>query len=342
MFEKALWYQNFKQSRMMIWILFTIFVLQMPVQTIFTLQAWRERSIEAENTFGYTFEIGSFEVSSIFFYPGLYNVIIALIITVLAALMIGLERNTRRNDFTFALPYSRKSLFLAKWALGMTAILGSFIVNFIIAYLLIYFSSFSYALDLVSLTEIFVAPLIAFAMFYSFALFIGTISGEMISQIVLTFIFGFFPLGFSTLVYDFFLTNNIATILPSINYWNWIEYITPLYSVVGANLSLIGFLINGILTVLFTVGGIYLYQENKIEHNGEFLIFKRLTIVFLIGITLCFSLLGGLFISAFAPWGSTFLRIIAYWIGFLTFLLFSLILSRKILSMNLLFRGKAS
>lgn len=336
MFHKALWYQNYKQTRIIIWMILALFILHMPFQSILSLESWQEREQQAQQVEDYMYEIQAWDVLEIFS-QGVLPILLSISIIALACLLIGLERNTRRNDFTFSLPFKRRDLFLAKWCYG-TAIIAIFhIVNFLIAYFIIYQSEYQLALNLVSTIEIFWGPLLGFIMFFTFALLIGTISGEMISQVVLSFVFGIFPLGLFLLIQE--LINIHFRI--HINSPTWLEYMTPFMYVSNHPPLLTTIILPVIFTGLLLWLGVYLYERNKIEHNGEFLIFKVLNPIFLIGITICLSLLGGMIFSSFAPWSADLLRIISYWIGFTTSLLFSLLIVNKLLSMNITFKGKA-
>jgi ABC-type transport system involved in multi-copper enzyme maturation permease subunit len=335
-FHKALWYQNYKQTRIIIWMILALFILHMPFQSVLSLERWNEQEQQAQQVEDYIYEIQAWDVLEIFS-QGTLPILLSISIIALACLLIGLERNTRRNDFTFSLPFKRRDLFLAKWCYGVSVIGIFHVVNYFIAYFIIQQSEYQSALNLVSKIEIFWGPLLGFIMFFTFALVIGTISGEMISQIILTFIFGIFPIGV------FFLIQELINVhfRIHINYPIWLEYLTPFMYVFNHPALLTTIIAPIIFTGLLIWLGVCLYKRNKIEHNGEFLIFKVLNPIFLIGITICLSLLGGMIVSSFAPWNADLLRIISYWIGFTTFLLFSLLIVNKLLSMNITFRGKA-
>ncbi|WP_416149136.1 hypothetical protein ACM26V_23280 [Salipaludibacillus sp. HK11] len=336
MFHKALWFQNYKQTRITTWMIFALFVLHMPFQTVLTLETWQEREEQAQQVEEHVYEIQAWEVLEIFS-QGTFPIILSISIILLACLLIGLERNTRRNDFTFSLPFKRQELFLAKWCYGIFTIALFHIVNFFIAYFIIYQSDYSSSLYLVSWIEIFWGPLLGFIMFFTFALLIGAISGEMISQVVLTFLLGIFPLGLFYLIQELINVHFHFHVNSPI----WIEYVTPFMYVVNHPFQVTTVILPIIVTGLFLILGVHLYKRNKIEHNGDFLIFKVLNPIFLILITICLSLFGGMIVSSFAPWNADALRIISYWIGFTTVLLFSLIMVNRLLSMNVMFRAKS-
>ncbi|WP_026689007.1 ABC transporter permease subunit [Alteribacter aurantiacus] len=330
MFHKALWIQNYKQSKMLIWILTIIFVIHLPFQTMIAIENWRE--------YPHFYSATEYDIYRLFIGGSLpFFVLIAT--AILAGLLIGIERNTRRNDFTFSLPFKRGDMYLAKWIYGALSISVIHTVTFFTAYLILFTSEYAYRLQWFSLTELFLTPLIGYVLFFSFAMFIGTIAGEMISQVVLTFIFAIFPFGlFVLLGYGFDLHFRFNWEPPE-----WILYAAPLLFpfLNQQDQSLVNPLLVALPWTIATLAiGYFLYQRNKVEHNGEFLLFKQLQPVFLVGIVVCFALLGGMLISAIVPWGMTDLQVIAYWIGFLVFALFSYLLSRRLLSMNVTVKNK--
>ncbi|UCZ54253.1 hypothetical protein LGQ02_05680 [Bacillus shivajii] len=329
MFHRALFIQNFQQTKFIVVILFVLFAIQLPFQAFLSIENWRTQpisSIQQQHQF-YLFEV---------FSTGVMTFLIIMSLVFLAALLIGIERNTRRNDFTFSLPFSRKDLFLAKWMYGAIIITIFHALHFTLAYFIIWQSEFRFILEHGTFTEIFFGPFLAYLLFYSFALFIGTITGEMISQVVLTFIFAGFPYGFYLLILAMVDVHFQAIIDPI----NWVMKITLFYYTIAHMTPGYDIIIPLFGVLILPLFGALLYERNKVEHNGEFLIFKQLNPIFLMGITVCFSLLGGILVSSIAPWNSEFIRIFAYWTGFLLFACFSYLLSKKILKMNVIVKNK--
>ncbi|RNA68648.1 ABC transporter permease subunit [Alteribacter keqinensis] len=329
MFHKALWLQNYKQSKMLVWIFAIIFAVHLPFQTMITLENWRE--------YPYMYSNSTYEVYRLFI-GGTLPVFILFASAIFAGLLIGIERNTRRNDFTFSLPFKRRDIFLAKWIYGVLIIATLHAVTFFTAYAIVATSEFASRLGSFTLTELFLTPLLGYILFFSFAMLIGTIAGEMITQVVLTFIFAIFPYG------AFVLIGYLADLHFGFN-WNpplWLAYVSPLlFAFVNPAEELANPVLLGIIWIAATLlGGFLLYERNKVEHNGEFLIFKQLHPVFLVGIVACFALLGGMIVSAIVPWGMTDFQITAYWLGFAVFTIFSFLIARRLLKMNVMVKNK--
>ncbi len=197
-------------------------------------------------------------------------------------------------------------------------------------------SEFSFMLEHATFTELFIGPYLSFVLFFSFSLFIGSFTGEMISQIVLTFIFAGFPYGFYLLIFAAVDLHFRMVLNPS----EWVLHLTLYFYTFSHMLPGYDMIIPIIGIGLFTIFGALLYKRNKIEHNGEFLLFKKLHPIFLIGMTICFSMFGGILISSIAPWNAHAIQITAYWGGFLLFAFFSYTLAKKLLKMNLTVKNK--
>ncbi|PYZ98897.1 hypothetical protein CR205_10095 [Alteribacter lacisalsi] len=337
MFHKSLWMQNYKQSKLFVWIIFMILFIHLPLYTMMTLSNWRAR--EAQPYQYYVSEIHVFNIFS----GGFLSILMTGAAVVLAALLVGLERNTRRNDFTFSLPIRRRDMFLAKWLLGAGVIFTFHLLNFLPAFFMFQSSEFSHLLTEYSWLTLYLSPVLSFILVYTFALFIGTIAGEMISQVVLTVIFGLFPIGAWFLFLGFFQSHGGRFIYPlDYNVEQVLTYMSVLtfpFDHMGTGSDVYPFFLIGLGIILFLAAGTLLYERTKVEHNGEFLIFKQLTPVFLIGIVICFSLLGGTIIASLFM-GAAPGRIGAFWFGYLVFGFFSYLIAKRLLSMNLTVKNR--
>lgn len=331
LFHKALLYQNYKQTKIVVWVLAVLFILALPIQTMFSIESWASRSYSGPD--GYTFELSEFDILSIFSH-GLFQLVIPVTIVLLACLLIGVERNTRRMDFTFSLPFSRRQLFLTKWLYGTIIIFVFHGITFLLAYWMMYISEFAYGLSIVTINQIYFGPIVSYILLFTFALFVGTFTGEMVSQFVLTWIFAFFPYGIIFLILYLFDIHYI----PSFPMPDWIHYLNVVYYLVEYHTTATIWGVIGI--ILLTVLGVMIYEKNKVEHNGEFLIFKQLHPIFLVWITVYFSLFGGIVVSSIVPWNALTLRVIAYWIGFGIFFFFTFIITKRLLNMNVTVKNK--
>ncbi|AOM82436.1 ABC transporter permease [Salisediminibacterium beveridgei] len=330
MFYKALFYQNYKHTKLLLWIILALFVIHMPFQATLSIEHWNERADMADTIDNYVYEVQRFDLIQVFS-EGAVTVFLVIALIGLAAMLIGLERNTRRQDFTLSLPYSRSSSFFHKWLYGTLAITLFHLVNFWVAYAIIYQSPHQMSFEQVTLSEILLEPLLGFILLYTFALMIGTITGDMLSQLGLTGLIAFFPLGVFYLVQDL-IDVHFGMVIPLPR---WVEFITPFIYVFdgGQGGPYLSFRFIGI--GLFFILGMMLYRMSPAEHNGEFLVFKRVQPYLLVIIAGMMSFFGGSFITSLSPWSADILRILTYWIGFTIFLLFTVLIIRKVMDMRL-------
>lgn len=340
MLTRALWMKEYKQSKILLWVLLAIFFFDYPIRISSQLESWRQIQKDAI-THNFDFVVDEWMVRNLFG-GGFSTFMSVILIVLLAGLLIGAERNTRKNDFSFALPFKRSQMFITKWLIGTLAIITFYSINFFVAYFIISSSEYAEFLVNVSPLNIFMSAILGYIAMYSFALLIGTISGEMISQMVLTFIFTFFPLGFFVLIESFYSVHfgsylNQPRFLEAIV---WPIYVFEARYHQDLNLT-INLLIPFVAIIIFTVLANWLYSINKIEHNGEFLIFKVLHPVFRIGIIVCFALLGGMIISSLAHHSfNSILQIVFYWIGVGLFGFLSYLLTNRLLTMNVTVKNK--
>ncbi|MDE5412711.1 hypothetical protein [Alkalihalobacterium chitinilyticum] len=337
MLNKALWMKEFKQTKALIFGLLLLFFFDFPIRVSLSLESWKtleEQAAINPDMYGHVI-VNDYMVRSLFF-GGFATFLGLILIVLLAGIMIGSERNTRKNDFSFALPYKRSDMFLTKWLIGFVTITTFYTINYFAAYFLVATSNYSHFLEQFSHVQLFITPLLGFITLFSFAMLIGTIAGEMISQMALTFIFTFFPFGFYFLLQGFWMvhTNGYLPEPEALTYLVW-----PIYSI--DTYSSKPLLIPIAATIIFTIIATRLYMVNKAEHNGEFLIFKGLQPIFKVGIIVCFSLLGGMLISSLTPYtNGNILTIVFYWIGFLVFAYLSYRLTTRLLTMNVTVKNK--
>lgn len=316
---KALFKKDLKLSRMLLLILTLLFVFQYPLQMV--LEIGQLRELNATTPSGLIYNVFASSAVSVF---------IIMAIVVLGGLLIGLERNTRRHDFSLSLPVSRKKMFAVKAAIGLGTILILFSLNVFLAYVILWTSEYSGALANFDFLTMYLMPMLAYMAIFSFTLFIGTISGEMISQIVLSFIFMIFPFGFPVLVSAFIAVHGLQQ---------------PLMGRLGVVLGVlvtdfraehaVTFILAALALILIAslFVGTMLYAKGKSERDGEFLLFTSLKPVFLIGIVGCFAMLGGTIFSVFGYTAGG--AISFYWIGALIFGGISWIITKRLLQMNL-------
>ncbi|QQK79014.1 hypothetical protein HUG20_03260 [Salicibibacter cibi] len=335
MLNKALLKKDLKPSAMILLILTILFVIQYPLRTILELE--HLRLLEEGVSHVFSSRMDSF-VQDIFAGNAL-SLFSIITIVVMGGMFIGLERNTRRHDFSLSLPFSRQKLFVTKASIGLGAITVIMSVNCLVAWGLIWFSEYRDALVNFNFVEMFLVPLLAYLAIFAFTLLMGTISGEMISQVVLSFIFLIFPYGF-VLLLSVFVTTHFGNLgrLTATHFDEWLMILVLPFQVMADFASLPEIptgmqLVASLPIMLISLAiGMKLYEKGKSEHNGEFLLFPPLKPVFLIGIVGCFAMLGGMIFSVFGdPAGAT---IPFYWLGAIVIGALAFLITKRLLQMN--------
>ncbi|MFB5664286.1 ABC transporter permease subunit [Alteribacillus sp. HJP-4] len=336
MSAKVLIKRDIKQTSLILWGIVVISLLQFPGSAILMLEDWR--ATIKDNSFQLTERQMEqnfvYDLQSLFEGSG-FIVLQMVILVLLAAALLGAERNSGRHDFLMSLPYKRSTIYFYKWFIGTVVFILSHTVSYFLAYALIAGSEFSHVTAEFPVAQNYVKTLITLVAIFSFALFIGTIAGELISQIVLTFIFLFFPTGFWNLLQTLFSIHGGSEIFITPE---WIITITlPINALTPYNDNLFPYAwLILLMTVISYAAGRWLYERGSNEHNGEFLMFKQLHEFFIIGVTLCFGLLGGAVTSSIAANIHSIYQLAAYWIGAGAGVLFSYLVIKKVLQMKTL------
>ncbi|TFB24401.1 hypothetical protein E3U55_02565 [Filobacillus milosensis] len=318
MFPKALWMKEWKHAKMVCFALFVIYLINYPIAATFMIDSWKYSGVGNE----------SFEIQNLFS-GNVFSVFSIGLIILLAGFLIGIEKNSKRHDFMMALPFSRTQQFLTKYAFGFLSIIIPYSISFALGYFVIVQSDFSYLLDYLNTFESFFTTLLGYFVIYSLAMLIGTISGEIKSQVVLTIIFLFLPQGLLMLLSVFADTHGFdANRLFELEFITkdifWVMYVNTMM-----DFSLMYPLIFGIL---FTLLAWFSFKHTPSEHSGEFLMFPNLHPVFALGIPICGALVGGMFLSVIVPYHSgDGVKMIAYWLGFLIAIFFTWKITKRLL-----------
>ncbi|WP_018923420.1 ABC transporter permease subunit [Salsuginibacillus kocurii] len=328
MFPKALIMKELQKQKSFLYILFFFGLGWLLMRTITTIQEWQHSSAQE----------GPLHITGIneIFAGSNYALFISFLLVILGAVMVGRERNNRLQDFTASLPFKRKSIFTVKWSIGALFIALFYSVSYGASLLIIALSDFQALLSGLSVYHTYVFPLIVFISFFTFSLFIGTIAGEMVSQIALTFIFLIFPFGFTMLI-NLSVDIHAGVHLP-VEWLEWIQKGTLFFyfdqqffhdTEPGIAFPLM-------LSASSFLLGLFLFEKGPNEFNGEFLVFKRLEPLFKAGIVGCFALLGGIIASTFVPahLGDE-MMIVFYWCGAVFAGFFAWLLSSKVMDFKI-------
>ncbi|MGG4266643.1 DUF6449 domain-containing protein [Peribacillus simplex] len=203
------------------------------------------------------------------------------------------------SDFIHSLPITRRNIYFHMIGTGMSFIVLPILLT---GSILILFHSAIDIERLYTMPDILSWMGITFileALIFSVAVLIGMVTGLSALQGLLTYIFLALPVGLFVLFAanvkfliagfsaDYYLSANMNAISPLLAATE-MEKIT-FFSV--------DILIYSILTFLFLLSSLFLYERRKLEHVSQAFVFPKIKPLFKFGLTLCMMLLTGLYFS---------------------------------------------
>ncbi|MFD2611978.1 ABC transporter permease subunit [Paenibacillus gansuensis] len=296
--NRALWSKDYKQAKFLLWMLPVITFLFMGFSTYFSLLAIDDDTLKWRLA---DLEDGVYQLSAITNNEAMLRVALAIVVILLAALLIGGERRGSMNDFSFSLPYTRSELFFSKWKIGAVFLIASVLVNVLIDIGFTLASKFAPYLELGYYMKETGSMTIALLALFTFALVVGTFTGNWITQVVLTGIFSVFPFGFY-----FICTYGFMIHAPAVRAARWNIEDNPLF-IFASNMSLgihildytplehIYAWVPVVMILILLPLGAWIYERNKIENNGKMVIFPIIEPVLKWGVVVCCGLTGGMF-----------------------------------------------
>lgn len=348
MFHKALWTRNWKQGKYVIILFWITLLYNFPLDYHRTAQRITENMRENDWYYMYHFNIDALQVPNI-------------LLIILATILIGWERNQQSDDFLFSMPFKRKHIFLSKWLFGVIHIFIALLITWGLMYIVYNTTIHSQYQSFYPFHILFIYGFISLVAMYSLALFIGTITGNVVAQGGLSYIIMIFPFHMFQLLFGAFtLHTELYPITVDRYYDKGITYvesvsitapINPLsihydYDPEASDIDQFGneihsgpnfneipsplLLLSPVIYILISLSlGIYLYQKTPVENNGKLLLYPRLHIYFSICTSFCFGLLGA---EIFQNGSSSLLKYYLYFIGCggLTYVILKRLLKQKL------------
>lgn len=222
----------------------------------------------------------------------------------LGALMVGRERDHKTYDLLLGLPYSRFDIIHNKFIAGLGQLFIVFTFNALIMTVLVLANSeISFPFGIGDIWYWAFVNVIVLSYIFAFTMFISSLSGTTLGNGLLSYIFLFFPAGIVALLalnLDFW----------NIDFWNsslsaWASFIgefmvslTPPLYLLGKDLLDEIYHVPGYVIMFTLVFVLYyftqrLFARNRLENNGEVLVFEETEGFFKAGVVVCFTLLCG-------------------------------------------------
>ncbi|MDW7615424.1 DUF6449 domain-containing protein [Peribacillus simplex] len=240
------------------------------------------------------------EFENLFSCQQMIQYVLVIVIPVLFAIFLfRFLQMKQASDFIHSLPITRRNIFFHMIGTGMGFIVLPILLT---GSILILFHSAIDIERLYTIPDIWSWMGITFileALIFSVAVLIGMVTGLSALQGLLTYIFLALPVGLFVLFAanvkfliagfsaDYYLSANMNAISPLLAATE-MEKIT-FFSV--------DILIYSILTLLFLLSSLFLYERRKLEHVSQAFVFPKIKPLFKFGLTLCMMLLTGLYFS---------------------------------------------
>ncbi|MFJ8527718.1 ABC transporter permease subunit [Bacillus sp. NPDC094106] len=345
MFQKALWLRTYQQSKYMVWLFWLASFYNLSYKYYMSSieqQYFLKENKEWNYIYHYHFDLSLMD--PVMFQGG------ALI--VLACTLIGWERQNNSIDFLWSMPFKRSHLFMTKWLFGICNIVAAVSMNWGL-FAIMKKTTFHNKYQVFSpFHSYFIYMLIVLIAIYTLALCIGTITGNIISQGLLTAAIFMFPLLLPSLIsgviavhsnIDFHENNsNMHHVLENIRISGPAEdfHIRFDYNPQSAytdpdgvrhnepnftNIPSARLLIAPITHIIILLPlGMYLYVRSVNERNGNFLLYPKLQKIVMACAIFFIGICGGLIIGGTRS-------LLNFYIGFLGASIISYFLLSKIL-----------
>ncbi|WP_129598994.1 ABC transporter permease [Anaerophilus nitritogenes] len=246
----------------------------------------------------------------------------------IAGFLLGEERRTKTLELLGVMPYKRVQIYMSKVLAGLSIMIVPYLLNFCITLLMRYSikevaNLYGYG-DVVHWIYMSIVPIL---LFFSFSMLMGMLVGTTIAQVILTVIFMFLPGGLWGLLmmnaeairYTLAIHFNdtfIREMGDIVRFFTLPLYILPertFHDCIDKINLIMGILVIASMIMIFI--GYRLFLKNKMERNGEILMFAGLENFFKVGVAICTMLLFGPLLTGILQINSIVLLIIGYVIG---------------------------
>lgn len=227
------------------------------------------------------------------FENGVNHVFLLFVPVIIGALVFRYMQKSRSVSLYHSLPLTRASLYFNSVISSLILFISPLLCTAIIMLLL---NGFSYLSAFYSVSLIFtwlLYSLLFGIMFLLMSIFVGMFTGNSLAQLVFVYILNFLPM---------FLVESIRMNLKEVLFgfytYSNVDFYNRMPMVMLTNMRLKD-LTPGLITiyilasVALLIGGLYAFKIRKPETAGDIITFKPIKPVFVYGVTVCATLLGG-------------------------------------------------
>ncbi|MDF9557813.1 ABC transporter permease subunit [Bacillus tropicus] len=345
MLQKALWLRTYQQSKYMVWLFWLVSFYNLSYK--YYMAAINQQhllTMQKDDNYIYHYQFGLSLIDPVIFQG------VALII--LACTLIGWERQNNSIDVLWSMPFKRSHLFMTKWLFGICNIVIAVSINWGLFAIMKKMTFHNKYQVFSPFHSYFIYMLIVLIAIYTLALCVGTITGNVISQGLLTGAIFMFPLLLPSLIsgvitvhsnIDFHensndmnhFLENIRISGPAENFRirfdydpqsaytdsDGVRHNEPNFTYVPTAKLLIAPITHIIILLPLSL---YLYARSVNERNGSFLLYPKLQKIVMAFVIFFIGIVGGLVLRGDKS-------LLNFYIGFLGTSVISYFLLSKIL-----------
>jgi acetoin utilization transport system permease protein len=345
MLNRTLWKMHYKQAKYLLWVYVAISLLY-PLNIYIT----NDRYLTANEP---SLVILNFSASE------WVSALQVLCLIALAATLQGLERTNQSMDFSLALPFKRKDILLSKWSIGVITIVAVNLVSLLLTSAILLSSELLPFIPYQLFLFYFFTSTVFLIGIYSLCLFVGLLVGNFSAQFALSLIVLYLPFAYFIFIYlgsdsplkyilnfdkSSFLFNigkvmiSMPVFLSTFDH----EVMIPKQATSSYEYYVTAFATPVIITILYVSLVNFFAKKIISEHNGRFLLSRKLEPIFTAAVVICSYLFGGILFSIFDTSTSISMELLWFHFGGSMFGLISYFIATRLVGRNLLFRKKAA
>lgn len=269
--------KEFKQNKTALLLLWLVLVFEVP------LRIWSAYSSHLQQL-----KLNP-AVDPVFTFSFLQNSFIGFsmyILVILPIMQLGIERSRGTFDFSFALPYSRRRLFMTKWLNGILSVILPVLISYLISAGIFQFTH----AKVLGFHEYFLFYPSILLMFYTLIFAAGCLTGTSFAQGLVAFSVMVLPvLFFTLLIANVNVFANGTSYIALDHQYKWVLKYSPGSSLISYGGGFTSPVVPLVYTVIFSLIAYFSFVKQPIERNGYFFLWKGLNhpvqiIVVLLGV----------------------------------------------------------
>jgi len=235
--------------------------------------------------------------SELLFTDGLSQFFLLIVPIFIGALVFRYIQKSRSASLYHSLPLTRAALYFNGVISALILFVVPLLCTTLIMFLLNWFSSLSAFYSLALIFTWLLYSLLFGIMFIAMSVFVGMFTGSSIAQLAFVYILNLLPMFLVEFVrmsltkilfgFDTYSNVNFYDKMPMVMLLRTRSY--DLSSTLGAGLVIVYIAV----TIVLFIGGLYAFKHRRPETAGDIITFRPIRPIFIYGVTVCATLLGG-------------------------------------------------